>query len=235
MKPILKITLGALALSALAGLSSQAQFYIINENFDNGLSPGAGFSQYYGGDTTSYFNNVVAGVGVGGTGGWEITSTAAAGGSAGYSYMGAQYQNGGVSGNTSTHLSDYTLSFDAMATGGSLNIQIQTWNGAGFSGGMSGTLNTAPASPGYGNDQTLHNTWTHYSLNLGDTSIFQGNSGVNLAGGTFQIAMQLNGGGPTPYSNTLYVDNFMLTMVPEPSSLALCGLGALAFFLRRKA
>jgi hypothetical protein len=233
MKPILKTSLVAVAVSALAGLSAQAQVVIFSENFDNGLSPGTSLAQYYGGDITSYVNAVVPGVGVGGTGGWQVTGTAASG-SAGYSYMGAQYQNGGVSGNTSANLSDYTLSFDAWSTGGSLNIQIQTWTAAGFGGSMTGTLNTAPASPGYGNDQTLYGTYTHYSLNLGNTSIFQGNSGMMPNGGTFQVAMQLNGGGATPYSNTMYIDNFMLTMVPEPSVLALCGLGALAL-LRRKA
>ena len=159
--------------------------------------------------------------------------TAAPGGANGYAYYGAQYQNGGVTGNTSANLSDYTLSFDAMSSGGSLNLQIQSWPGAGFGGTMTGTLSTAPVSPGYGNDQTLNPTYTHYMLNLGDTSIFQGNTGFIPNGGTIQMGFQLNGpgAGASGYTYTLDVDNVQLTMVPEPTSLALCGMGLLGGLL----
>jgi len=217
-----------LAVSVLAGLTAQASVLIINENFDPSLSAGANITQYGpGGDGTSFSNGLVGGVGVGGTTAWQLVMNAAAGGGAGYSYLGGQYQNGGVTGNTSAVLGDYTLSFDAMANAGSLNIQIQSWTGAGFGGTQTGTLNTAPLSPGYGNDLTLNPTYTHYSLNLGNSSIFQGNSGFLPNGGTIQVAMQLDGGGATPYSDTLNIDNFQLTMasVPEPTIMALTGAG----------
>ncbi len=238
MKAAIKTLSGTLAICALVSLTAEAQVVIINENFDTALSPGASFGSYTFGDTTSFTSGIVPGVGVGGTGGWQVVNNAASG-SAGFSGVGAQYQNGGVSGNTSANLSDYTLSFDVKATAGSLNIQIQTWNGPGFGGGLTGTLNTAPANPGFGNDLTLGSSFTHYSLNLGNTSVFQGNTGMIPSGGTYQIAMQFNGGGPTPYANTMVIDNLMLTMatVPEPSMLALCALGAMGLIprLRRKA
>lgn len=232
-----------IAVSMAAVLTAQASVFIINENFDPSLSAGAAFASYGpGGDGTSANNGIVAGVGTSGTSAWQITMTAAAGGTAGYAYYGAQYQNGGVTGNTSANLSDYTLSFDAestTATLGSLNLQLQSWTGAGFTGTQTGTLNTAPASPGYGNDLTLTPTYTHYSLNLGDTSIFQGNSGFLPNGGTIQIAFQLNGpgAGSSGWTETLNVDNLQLTMVPEPATLALCGLGltGLVFIRRRSA
>lgn len=235
-----KIFVPLIAVSMVAGLTAQASIFIINENFDSGLSPGAAFASYGpGGDGTSANNGIVAGVGVGGTSAWQITMTAAPGGAAGYAYYGAQYQNGGVTGNASANLSDYTLSFDAVsttATLGSLNLQLQSWTGAGFGGSMTGTLNTAPASPGYGNDQPLYGTYTHYSLNLGDTSIFQGNTGFLPNGGTIQIAFQLNGpgAGANGWTETLNVDNLQLTMVPEPATLALCGLGLAGLMLIRR-
>jgi PEP-CTERM motif len=225
MKMTLKVALLAMIIMAVEKLAAQTT--IISETFEGSLSSGAAFAQYYGGDCTSYANGIVAGVGTSGSGGWQIVLNAASGGSAGYSYMGAQYQNGGITGNTSANLSDYTLSFDAMATAGSLNLQLQSWSGAGFGGTQSGTLNTAPANPGYGNDLTLNPAYTHYSLNLGDTGVFQDNTGFLPNGGTIQIAFQLNGGGTTPYSDTLDVDNLTLTMVPEPTSMALLGIGAL--------
>jgi hypothetical protein len=228
-------------IAMLAGSTAVAQVYIINESFDPTLSAGANFAHYGpGGDGTSGSNGIVPNAGTGGAGdnAWQIVLTAAAGGSAGYAYYGAQYQNGGISGNTSANLSDYTLSFDAEANAGSLNLQLQSWTGAGFGGTQTGTLNTAPSSPGYGNDLVLNPTYTHYSLNLGNTSIFQGNSGFIPNGGTIQIAFQLNGpgAGASGYTETLNVDNLQLVMVPEPASIALCGLGLAAgiTFLRRR-
>ena len=230
-----------LAVTLVAGLTAQASVLIINENFDPSLSAGAGFGAYGpGGDGTSANNGIVAGAGMGGTSAWQINVTAAAGGANGYSYYGAQYQNGGVTGNTSANLSDYTLSFDAQSVGsvaGSLNLQIQSWTGAGFGGSQTGTLNTAPANPGYGNDLTLSSTWTHYSLNLGNSSIFQGNTGFLPNGGTYQIAFQLDGpgAGASGWTETLNVDNLQLSMVPEPTILALSGMGiSLAGLLIRR-
>jgi hypothetical protein len=212
-----------LAVSVLAGLTAQASVLIINENFDPSLSAGANFSSYSFGDTTSVASGIVGGVGVGGTSGWQVVNNAASGAN-GFSGVGAQYQNGGVTGNTSINLSDYTLSFDANATAGSLNIQVQSWTGAGFGGTMTGTLNTAPVA-GFGDDLTLNGTYTHYSLNLGDGSVWHNNTGFLPNGGTIQIAMQFDGGGPTPYANTMNIDNFQLSMVPEPTIMALTGAG----------
>ncbi|HSU53607.1 MAG TPA: hypothetical protein VLT36_06080, partial [Candidatus Dormibacteraeota bacterium] len=157
-----------LAVLATAAATAQAQVTIISENFDTSLSPGANFSKYVFGDTAAASSSdaIAAGVGIGGTGGWKIVNDAPSG-SSGFSGIGAQYQNGGITGNTSANLSDYTLSFDAKANAGSLNIQIQTWTGAGFGGTMTGTLNTAPTPPGFGNDQVLTPNFSHYSLNLG--------------------------------------------------------------------
>ena len=236
MKRIVITSLAVAVVGLFTGLSAKAQTYIINETMSTGLSAGASFSHYGpGGDGTYGTNSIVAGAGPGGLGAWQIVLTAASG-SAGYSYYGAQYQNGNVTGtDTDANLSDYTISFEAMANRGSLNLQIQSWTGTGFGGSMTGTLNTAPVSPGYGNDQPLYNTWTQYTLNLGNTSIFQGNSGFLPDEPTWQIAFQLNGGGSTPYTETLDVANLTVT-VPEPSTFALAGLGAatLLLFRRRK-
>jgi hypothetical protein len=75
---------------------------------------------------------------------------------------------------------------------------------------------------------------------LGDAAIWHNNTGFIPDGGTLQIGFQLNGGGPTPYSDTMDIDNLQLTMTPapEPSAIALCALvavGGALVFLRRKA
>jgi hypothetical protein len=224
----------------LAGLASaQAQVVIFSENFDSGslTTPGASLSSYHFGDTTTATTSIVPGVGVGASGGWQTVNTAASGAN-GFSGVGAQFQDGQATGNTSANLSDYTLSFDVMATAGSLNIQIQSWTLPGFGGTQTGTLNTAPANPGFGNDLPLTSSFTHYSLNLGNTTVFPQNTGLQMNGGTLQFAFQLDNGGPTPYSQTMVIDNLMLTMnaVPEPSSLALCAMSSLGgmWALRRR-
>jgi len=228
MKRIAITSLAVAVVGLFMGLSAKAQVYIINDNFNSGLAAGAGLSHYGpGGDGTSASSSLVPGIGPDSSQAWQIVMTAASGGSAGYAYYGAQYQVGTAVGNTSANLGDYTISFDAMSTGGSLNLQIQSWTGAGFTGTGPGTLNTAPVSPGYGNDIVLNNTWTHYSYNLANSSVFQGDSGFVPNGGTLQITFQLNGPGSASggYTYTLDVDNLQLTMVPEPSTLALCGMG----------
>ena len=205
---------------------------IVSENFDP-LSAGAALQVGYSfGDTTSSSSGIGVGAGVTGDS-WQTVNTTSNSGN-GFSGVGAQYQNGAITGNTSTNLSDYTLSFDAKSTGGSLNIQIETWALPGFGGGLTGKLNTAPSSPGYGNDQSLSGAYTHYNLNLGDTNVFMANSGIDMSGGTIQIIFQFNGSGNPPFTQTLDVDNLKLTMVPEPMTGTLVCTGILALLMQRR-
>jgi hypothetical protein len=217
---------------------TKAQVSIFNENFDPLSAAGAvSINGDFFGDTTSFSGAVVSGVGVGGTAAIQEVLNAASG-SAGYSGANVEYGNGSLSGNTSSSLGDYTLSFDAMANGGSLRLNLQSWAGNGYDT-YTGQLSTAPDSPGYGNDLSLTPGYTHYSLNLGNNSVFQSSiGGFQIQGGTLMITFQLDGGGATPYTDALVIDNLALTMVPEPSSLALCalgGLGVFGFLSRRKA
>jgi PEP-CTERM motif len=230
MKKITKWIL-FMAMTAAAG-NLMADTTVLSQNFDSGLSGSEALSGYHGGDITASIYGIVAGDGVGGTSALVMTNTTVGNAGNGYGYGAVQLQETGLSGNTSMNLSDYTLSFDAESTaGGSLNLQLQSFSGPGISGTVN-TLNTAPANPGYGNDLTLNPTYTHYSLNLGDTSIFQGNDGFVPTSANWQIAFQLNGGGNgNPSSLTFDVDNVMLTMVPEPSSLALFAMGAMGGLL----
>jgi hypothetical protein len=215
----------AMALLSGFALSSQAQTVIFSENFDPLSS--AGFVQYgyQFGDATSHTVAVTSGIGVGGTAALQVQLVAAAGGVNGYAGVAGQYQNQTISGNTSLDPSDYILSFDAAANGGSLAIQVQTWDGQHFGGSYNGTIGTSA-------DLALTSTFQHYSLNLG--SLSGSLTGLGVAGGTYQLNIQLDGGGATPYTDTLALDNLQLIMVPEPSSIALLGLGALAFTLHRR-
>ena len=232
------LSTAALLLSVMA-TTAEAQVVIFSENFDGGslTTPGAQLGSYTYGDTTSFATFVFSGTGVGGSGGWETVNNAATG-SLGYSGVGAAFQDGQATGNTSANLSDYTLSFDIRGSAGSFNIKVQDWTLPDFQGTGPAWLDTAPPV-GYGNDLSFNSSsFTHYSLNLGTSPVWNNNTGLLMTGGTLQIIFQLDNGGPTPYSATMDIDNLKLTMVPEPSALTLCTMGAvggLAMLRRRKA
>jgi hypothetical protein len=233
------VLLAAMLLGS-AVFTSQAQVTIFSENF-NTSSPFPDGSSLINngdtfGDTTSFSYGQVPGAGVGGNGAAQLVLNAASG-SDGYSGASVVWASSGgslLSGNTSANLSDYTLSFYAQANAGSLALNLQSWSGeyATYQGQMS----TIPVVPGYGNDLTLNSGYTYYSLNLGNASIFPTEGSFQPNGGAIQITFQLDGGGPTPYSDTLDISDLQLTMVPEPASTSLCSLGGLAAFafLRRR-
>jgi PEP-CTERM motif len=243
MKKITKNVLLAAMLSGSAVFTSQAQVTIFYENF-NQSAPFAdgstlGFNNDSFGDTTSESYGQVSNIGYNAGDGAAQLVLNAASGSNGYSGASVVWESSGASllnGNTSANLSDYTLSFYAKANAGSLALFLQSWSGEYAT--YQGQMNTYPEPAGYGNDLTLNSGYTYYSLNLGNASIFQSNSGFQPNGGAIQITFQLDGGGATPYTDTLDISDLSLTMVPEPSSLALCalgGLGAFGFIRRRKA
>jgi hypothetical protein len=230
-----------IAIAACAALTVQAQTVVFNETFDPLSANGAVQAGYDFGDTTSDSSGVVSGIGVGGTAGWQTVDTAASGAN-GYSGVGAQYQNGDTVAATDPNLGDYVLSFWAMgsSTGGntpSLTINIQTWTGTHFGGTMTGN-GISEGANGSG-AISLPTTYTFYSLNLGNATVFSTvNAGFMPNAGTYQVTFQINGGGATPYTDTLDVDNLELSVVPEPATLSLCGLGlatGLMFLRRRKA
>ncbi len=140
-------------------------------------------------------------------------------------YYGGQLQLMSVSGNADPVSANYTLSFDAKGTAAA-NIQlgIQSWQNDFFGGSMIGnaTVNQSLAAA---------NQWQTFSINLGSLS------GFNPTGATWQLNFQLNAwewGGPGNVDG-LFIDNVKLTAVPEPSTLALAGLGATALLgLRRR-
>jgi hypothetical protein len=75
------------------------------------------------------------------------------------------------------------------------------------------------------------NVFQHFSINLGTFT-----PGLVPNGSTIQIAWQMNEyqfGGPGT-GNQMVIDNVQLQMVPEPSTLALAGLGAVGLLALRR-
>jgi len=204
----------------LGGFVATAPAQIIfNENFDGGYSGAFGTSQYFGGAPTAYANAVIASGG-NPNGAWQETMTTTTWGD----YYAGQLQLMTVSGNTDANPSDYVLSFDANGSqAANIQLGLQSWQGNYFGGSqlINATLN----------DQlTAANQWQTFSVNLGTIA------GAVPTGATWQFNFQINSwqwNGPGN-TDTLTIDNVVLTVVPEPASLALMGLGAVGLLLFRR-
>ena len=220
-------------MALIGGFAATAQAQTVFQDNYNGYT--AGQNAFSWGDTanlTSYSVTIASGVGTSGSQGleWQANFNAAYNG-----YMASQlgYSGGNPSGNTSVNLNDYTLSFDMAIPGGvglnNLQVDLQGWAGQWFTGAFTETgahtINTSAVTVGTG--------FQHISVNLGT---WAAGSGFNPASGTYQFQWQVNGwelGGGGSLGEKIAIDNVLIMMVPEPSSLALIGLGAAALLSLR--
>ena len=202
----------------LGGFIATAQ--IFDQNFDGGYAGAFGTSAYSGGSPTATANTVLASGG-NPNGAWQETMTT----TTWSDYYAGQVQLMTVSGNTDPNPSDYVLSFDAYGSqAGNIQLGLQSWVGNYFGGAQ--LINTTL------NDQlTAANTWQTFSVNLGTIA------GANPTGATWQFNVQINSwewNGPAN-TDTLTIDNVVLTVIPEPTTISLAGLGVAAlWFFRRK-
>lgn len=192
----------------LTGFSASADVVLFDQTFDSPFGPTQGFAySYSGGDITNSTYGVATNVGVSGTSAIEMTNAAAALGN-GFGYAAVVYQETAVSGNTNANPAAYTLSFDArtsVANANGLEVRVIDANGH--------LLDTAPNPPGYGNDRILTTNYTHFTLNLGDLSVFQTDSGFSPSTALWQILFQNNaGGGGNPPAWKIDIDNIQVTM-----------------------
>lgn len=138
-----------------------------------------------------------------------------------------------VSGNTSTNPEDYTISFDVKSASGNwdpiaIEFFVLTGTGNGVGKG-SGIMNFTQAAG-----------WVHVEKKLSELPVnWWAGTAWDLTSPTWQIEI----GGPgwpgwavpagTPAWEQIWLfDNLTITMIPEPASMTLLGLGVLA--LRRK-
>ena len=211
-KPAFSATGGRMAAlvatGLLAGFSASADVTLIDQTFDSAFAANQSFAYgYFGGDITNSTYGVATNAGTASTSALEMTNGAAALGN-GYGYAAVVYQESGITANTNLNPAAYTLSFDARTSVANANgLEVRVIDGNGH------LLDTAPNPPGYGNDRSLSTTYTHFTLNLGDSSVFQTDSGFSPTTALWQILFQNNaGGGGNPPAWTIDIDNIEVTM-----------------------
>jgi hypothetical protein len=229
-------TIQFLTAAILSGIAVAAQAQVVvSDNYESytaGTSELTGYSSTA--SLTAYSLTVASGTGVGGSQGltWAANFTAQYSGTMGINMA---YYN--TSGNTDPNLNDYTLSFEMSVPSGvavnQFQLGINGWAGLYFTGATSttgtGTINTSGVGVGSG--------FQLITLNLG--AFNTANSGTfNPLDITYQIQLQLNGwqlagGGPVT-GEQMTIDNLQIQAVPEPTTLALAGLGAAGLLAIRR-
>jgi hypothetical protein len=203
----------------------QAQVTIINDNFDE-LTVGQNLAAWSGGNITNSTVTAQA-VGVGGSIGveWLVTFLQQYNG-----YQAYQWQSANIAGNTSPNPGDYTVSFDLDVVGPTAlnDIQLLVQAGPNWSTFYGTGAAAVPLSPTLG--------WQHISLPL-NSAIWSANA-LAPQYSIWQLQFQVNGwqlvGGGPATGEEVVLDNLEVTMVPEPASLALLGLGAAALLVFRR-
>lgn len=144
-------------------------------------------------------------------------------------HMGFRYHNTNanfVSSSTWDITATYTFSFDYITSNTQLNGTLPSWQ-IGAGDGTDRFLSDLVDSGSF-----ISTAGTH-DVNITITSTDLINAGVTM-GDNIYIRFEKPGDGGALRSAVYQVDNVNLSVVPEPSSAALLGLGGLALILRRR-
>jgi hypothetical protein len=203
------------------GLSAQAQNLLVDPSAESQIStanPATGYAQGWAMFNGSTFSQTVAESGT-----WSIADI----GAGGFSVPGAYQQFAATAGQQFT-LSGYGLTTAALNNDTTFGqLQITYFSGPNGTGSNLGTVETSPGNA-LGSAQINYNSPVNTWIPLSVTATAPAGTESMQA---FTITIDQS-------AAPVYFDNLSLTAtaVPEPSSLALAGLGGLGFvsWLRRR-
>jgi hypothetical protein len=218
----LKTMLCSAALGAVA-MSTQAQNLLVDPSAESQIStpnPATGYGQGW-----SFFNGATFSSAQAESGSWSIAEQ----GRGGYSVPGTYQQFAATAGQQFT-MSGFGLTTAALTGGDFGLLQITYFSGANGTGSNLGTVETSPGNADGSavqiNGTSALNTWIPMSVTATAPT---GSQSMQA----FAITID-----PVAMTAPIYFDNMTLTATaaPEPSTLALAGLGSLGMLslLRRR-
>lgn len=197
---------------SIGGLSAQAQNLLSDPGFESGGT----------GTAWSTFGNVTFSQTYAHSGSWSLDDS----GAGGFTVPGS-FQTFAATAGESFDMSGFGLIATAPAAGASFGgLQITFFSGPNGTGSNLGTVQTSPGNALFSNQiNSTSPTGVWIALDTGTATAPTGTESMQA----FTLVVDQN---PT----TVYFDDLSLTQVPEPSSFALAGLGALGLFgmLRRR-
>jgi hypothetical protein len=205
-------TVGALACGAALSfsLSAQAQNLLTDPGFESGGVSSA-WSTFNGASFSQAFAR---------TGSWSMDDN----GHGGFGVPGSFETLPTVAG-AAYDLSGFGLTPTTPGTGTTFGaLQITFWSGPNGTGSNLGTVETSPGNALVSNEINVNSpTGVWIALDTGTATAPAGTQSLQA----FTIVVDQN-------AANVYFDDITLTQVPEPSCLALAGLGALGLLLRRR-
>jgi hypothetical protein len=217
------------AIFCLAGCCLASQAQVIHETYDTDATPnGTSVLAWSGGNIGNASVKYTDGAGMSGTRGllYSVDFNQQWDG-----YIAYQFQKDNLTPGTSANRGDYVLSFDLNVTGTPLTaLQIDV---KGSVGGWGGTWTETGAA---GISVAAVTGWQHVSVALNSGSWTA--NGLNPQFDVAQVQIQVNGwqlqGGGPVVGEQVAVDNLDISLVPEPSVMALVGLGSMAVMVWRR-
>lgn len=149
-----------------------------------------------------------------------------------------------MTGNTSANPADYTISFDIRNLQGPWDpekLELFVLTGGGNGVGKGSGIMDFDRVEAVSSDKPKADNWFHVEWNLADLTVGWWNgTGWNLTSTPWSLELGGPGWPGVPiqpgesFTQIWLMDNLEITMIPEPATISLLGLGALALIRRRK-
>ena len=230
MKTTIRIQTTLLLLGLMTAAATASATTVFTQDFDGAYPPSGSSYTFTGGGYTSgspssygYQANSASGNPNLCFTAWETSTTSADGYAGQLQFM---YLN--TPGLPDPNMADYTIQFDMMANyAATITLGIKGWQTAN----ETGTADINVTVPTAQTKLTAANQWQTFNISLGQFTGLPTSADHSLQFNFKLFQSGYGGSSGMGTQNQLWVDNFRVTIVPEPGTFALLGLGAVALLV----